>query len=158
MSKPETTGTTITKSYKYFDLDTFEVKTEEKQVTFSPARDLAEAQQRVGGDEATLLKALNSFLRTEALRAAENEVTSKGGKRTVVLAVAKPFRGLPPFSQIYKLGADGKPVVENGEKVIDRAAQTKAILNMIKSNPAMLETIKAGSQIESEDDENDTEE
>lgn len=140
----------IKKTYKYFDLETFEVKSEDRTIVFEPAKDLAEAQQRVGGDESTLLKALNSFLRTEALRAAENEVTAKGGKRTVVLAVAKPFRGLPPFNAIYKKNPDGSVVVENGEKVIDRPAQTKAILDMIKSNAAMLETIKAGSLTESE--------
>lgn len=141
----------IKKTYKYFDLDTFEVKSEEKTVIFEPAKDLAEAQSRVGGDEATLLRALNSFLRTSALRDAENEVTSKGGKRTVVLAVAKPFRALPPFSQMFKKDASGAVVVENGEKVVDRAAQTKAILDMIKTSPTMLESIKAGSQIEDED-------
>lgn len=155
----------IKKTYKFFDLDTLELKSEEKVITFEPAKDLAEAQARVGGDETTLLKALNTFLRSEALKAAEAEVTAKGGKRSVVLAVAKPFRALPPFSQMFVMvpekDASGNPtgksvpLVKDGEKVIDRKAQTKAILELVKSNSAMLETIKAGSASDSDDEDND---
>jgi len=148
----------IKKTYKYFDLNTFESKEEEKVVTFVPAKDIAEAQQRVGGSEETLLKALNSFLRSEALKAAELEVTSKGGKRTVVLAVAKPLRALPPFSQMFQKNPDGSIVVKDGEKQIDRPAQTKAILEMIKATPALLDAIRAGSQVDSEDSEDESEE
>jgi len=154
----------ITKKYKYFDLETFEIKEESKTITFENAKDLAEAQARVGGDEQTLLKALNSYLRSQALMAAENEVTSKGGKKTVVLAVAKPFRAMFPFSQMYKLDATGKPVLEMNEKTgqlekaIDRKAQTKAILDMIKASPTILSTIKNASSVESDENCEDEEE
>jgi len=148
----------ITKKYKYFDLETFEIKEESKTITFENAKDFAEAQARVGGDEQTLLKALNSYLRSQALLAAENEVTSKGGKKTVVLAVAKPFRAMFPFSQMYKLDANGKPLLENGEKVVDRKAQTKAILDMIKASPTILATIKNASSVESDENGEDEEE
>lgn len=158
----------IKKTYKFFDLDTLELKSEDRTITFEPAKDLAEAQARVGGDESTLLKALNTFLRSEALKAAEAEVTAKGGKRSVVLAVAKPFRALPPFSQMFVMVPEldenkvptGKqiPLVKDGEKVIDRKAQTKAILELVKSNAAMLETIKAGSASDSDEDSDESDE
>lgn len=144
----------LKKTYKYFNLETLDQVSEEKTITFEPAKDLAEAQARVGGDEGTLLKALNAFLRGEALKAAEREVTSKGGKKSVVLAIAKPFRALPPFSTMYVLDSEGRPVVKDGEKVVNRKAQTKAILEVIKSNPAMLDAIRAGSEND-DDDSND---
>jgi hypothetical protein len=50
------------------------------------------------------------------------------------------------------------PLVKDGEKVIDRKAQTKAILELVKSNAAMLETIKAGSASDSDDDSDESEE
>ena len=147
----------VRKTYQYFDLETFENKTETVDIPFTAPKDLAEAQLRVGGNEETLLAALTSYLRTETLRTAENAVTAKGGKRSAVMAVAKPFRAFPPFNAIYKLDASGKPLVdsETGEKVIDRKAQTAKILEMIKRNPDMIETIRAGSQIESDNDENE---
>jgi hypothetical protein len=145
----------VRKTYKYFDLDTFEDKSETIDIPFTSAKDLAEAQARVGGDESTLLKALNAFLKGEALKDGENSVTSKGGKRSVVLAVAKPFRAMPPFDKVFKLDADGKPVVENGEKVIDRKEQTKKILDMIKASPAMLQSIKDASLVSTDDEESE---
>lgn len=142
----------LKKTYKYFDLDTFESKSEEKTVSFEPAKDLAEAHTRVGGDESVLLKALNAFLKAQVLAQAEAEVTSKGGRKSVVLAIAKPFRALPPFNAMYELNADGTPKVADGEKVINRADQTKAILTMIKGNAVMLDAIRAGSQAPTEDE------
>jgi hypothetical protein len=103
-----------------------------------------------------MLKVFNSYLRSEELAKAENEVTSKGGKRAVVLSAVKPFRALPPFNAMYVMDGD-KPKVENGEKVIDRPRQTKAILDMIKLNPVMIQSIKEGSAAatDSDADEND---
>ncbi len=154
--------TTFNKKYKYFDLVTFEIKTEEVPITFDPAKDLAEAHERVGGDGTVLLKALNAYLKSVVLMEAEKSVTSKGGKKSVVLAICKPFRALPPWNSMYEMtvDAEGKPTpkVENGEKVIDRGRQTKAILDIVKSNEAMLNAIRAGSALASDDDEdNDNE-
>jgi len=150
----------IKKVYKYFDLDTFEQKSEAVDVPFEPAKDLAEAQTRIGGDESVLLKALNSYLKAQVFAEAEKSVTSKGGRKAVVFAICKPFRALPPWSTMYVLNADGTPKVEDGEKVIDRAAQTASILQVVKSNQAMLDAIRAGSaqaSDESDDDNGETE-
>lgn len=168
MSESETianaAGVVLKKVYKYFDLTDFTIKSEEKSIPFTPAKDLAEAHERVGGDEKILLKALNAFLKSEVLKAAEAEVTSKGGKKAVVLAICKPFRALPPWNTMFKMTAEvvdgvptGKmiPEVSDGEKVIDREKQTKAILEIVKSNEAMLNAIRAGSAEASDDDEAD---
>lgn len=149
----------LKKVYKYFDLTTFESKSEEKTVSFEPAKDLAEAHTRMGGDDAVLLKALNGYLKAEALAQAEAEVTSKGGRKSVVFAICKPFRALPPWNAMYVLNADGSIKVEDGEKVIDRAAQTASILNVVKSNQAMIDAIRAGSAAPADesDENNDNE-
>jgi hypothetical protein len=154
----------LKKVYKYFDLNDFKIKSEAKEIPFTPAETLAEAHERVGGDEKVLLKALNSYLKAEVLKAAEAEVTSKGGKKSVVLAICKPFRALPPWNAMFKMTAEvidgvptGKmiPEVSDGEKVIDREKQTAAILDIVKSNEAMLNAIRAGSAQASEDDEDE---
>lgn len=156
----------LKKVYKYFDLTDFTIKSEAKEIPFTPAETLAEAHERVGGDEKVLLKALNSYLKAEVLKAAESEVTSKGGKKSVVLAICKPFRALPPWNSMFKMTAEvidgvptGKmiPEVADGEKVIDREKQTKAILDVVKSNEAMLNAIRAGSEAASDDEDEDNE-
>lgn len=147
----------IRKTYKFFDLNTFADMQDTRDIAFTPAKDLAEAQQRIGGDEATMLKAFNAFLRAETLAAVEREVTAQGGRRTTVLAVVKPFRSLPPFNSVFKLDSDGKPIIENGEKVIDRQKQTRKILEMIKASPEMVQAIKDGSANADDSDDNETE-
>lgn len=143
----------VDKTYKYFDLDTLESKSETVPVEFEPAKDLAEAQTRMGGDESVLLKAMNDYLRAQTFGEAERSVTSKGGRKSVVFAICKPFRALPPWNSMHVLNADGTPKVENGEKVIDRAAQTSSILQIVKSNPAMIEAIRAGSATATDEDD-----
>lgn len=119
---------TIKKTYKYFDLDSFDQKSVEKDISFTPAVDLAEAHSRIGGDESVLLKALNAFLRAEVLAKAEAEVAALGGRKSVVLSIAKPLRLVPQFA-----------------KIENRAEQTKAILEMLKSSPAMIDAIRQAS-------------
>lgn len=144
------------KKYKYFDLDTFEQKEESVTVEFTPAKDLAEAHTRVGGDDAVMLAALNAYLKGQVLAEAEKSVTSKGGRKSVVFAICKPFRALPPWNTMYELNADGTPKVVDGEKVIDRAKQTESILNIVKSNQAMLDAIRAGSASDVAEDEDES--
>jgi len=131
----------IEKKYKYFDLDIFEKKEETRTAVFQPARTLTEAHERLGGDDAVLLKALNSFLKASLLSELEQSVVSKGGRTSAVMAAVKPFRNFPPFS-----------------KIADRAEQTKAIINMIKKNPDMIDSIKLASQTAVEGDEESEEE
>lgn len=152
---------TIEKTYKYFDLDTFEQKSETVNVEFTPPSDLNEANTRLnalGNANDVLLQAITAYLRTKALNAAEQTVVSKGGRKSVVLAVLKPFRAMPPFNSMFVLDASGKVVTETytvargerkGQSVtenkVDKVAQTKAILDLVKSNPAMINAIKQAS-------------
>lgn len=153
-STPEAGTTTATpnpnvikKKYKYFDLESFEAKQVEKEIPFTPATNLAEANERIGSDEAILLNALNAYLRASALAAAEKEVAAMGGRKSIVLGVVRQFRAMPPFNK----AADTKE---------GKAAQTKAILEMIKKNPDMIESIRqasleaaeAGAEDEAEDE------
>lgn len=170
-SSPEPTPNpnVTTKVYKYFDLETFESKEKSVDVNFVPPTSLAEATAAVGNDESILLKAVTDFLRAKAYSEAERSVISLGGRKSVVMDVIKPFRSMGPWNKMFVLGADGKPVKETytikrgdrkGQTVtedkIDRPAQTRAILTMIKSNPQMLESIKNASlEATNETDEND---
>lgn len=130
------------KTYRYFDLETFEKKEVEKEIKVTLANTTADALERIGNDPDKLLKAINAFLQKDALRVARMEVSELGADTAVVMSVAKPFRALPPFNAMFELQANGKPKIENGQKVIDRKAQTQAIFNFIKSTPLILDSIK----------------
>ena len=124
----------ITKTYSYFDLDTFESKEEEVSVAFSPATSYESAVARLGNDATVLLKALNNELRAQALSEAEKTVKARGGARSVVLAVIRPFREMEPW-----------------KSVSDRSDQTaKIIADIVKPNPAMIAAIRSKS-LESND-------
>ena len=133
---------TLEKVYKYFDADTLETKSEKVAVTFNPANDLQDAMGRIGNDQGVVLKALNSYLKRASLQAAKRNVMSKGVSRTVVLSVLRPLRALPPWSLIE-----------------DKAKQTDELLKILRSNPAMLEAIRAGAaQVNDDDDEDESDE
>ena len=150
------TPSPVKKSYTIFDLETFEPKTVEREISFTPAGNSSEALERIGNSDETLLKALNAFLQRQAFTEARREVAKLGGSKKIVLSVIKPFRNMAPFNGIFKLDAAGNVVVENGEKLVDRQAQTKALLQMIKANPAMVEAIKNASIAAADEDEDET--
>lgn len=133
----------IKKTYKYFDLESFDEKSEQVEVTFMPAGSYGEAMQRISGDEATALKAINAFLQRLSFSEKRREIAAKGAPRKTVLGVAKAFRSLPPWDAIK-----------------DRKEQTKSILSMIRQNTAIVEAIKAASlkAAEAGDEEEDDEE
>lgn len=118
----------IEKTYKYFSPETFELVSEKVERTFVPPADLADAMSRIGSDQGIVLKALTSYLSRAALREAKMSVTSKGISKNIVLSVLRPFRAMPPFNAIE-----------------DRTKQTDELLKMLRSNPAMVEVIKAAS-------------
>lgn len=168
MSKVETPNT-LTKTYKYFDLDTFETKTETVQVPFTEETEIAVALQKIGNDQEVLLKAINSLLKSEALAKAEQSVIEKGGRKSVVLSVMKPFRSMPPYNGYFLFEADGKTKklrtrkTRSGETVtepaMDKARQDKELMEMFKSNPALLNSIKQASlEAVGTEDDDETEE
>lgn len=151
---PETTPTGIEKTYKYFDLDTFETKTETVKVDFTEETELASALSKIGNDESIILRAINALLKAEALAKAEQSVIEKGGRKSVVLAVMKPFRAMPPFNSYFVTDSAGKKVMRtrktrSGETVtepaMDKARQDKEIMNLLKANPALIASIKQAS-------------
>lgn len=163
-TKPEVNPNEFKKTYKYFDLDAFEKKTIEKTITFNPHSDANAALQAINSDPAKLLSALNAYLKKEELKKAKREVAALGADTAIVMSIAKGFRALPPFNAIYELDANGKPKVEKGEKVINRAEQTKQVLAFLKANPAIIDGIRKatleaaeaddeGEEKKSEDDE-----
>lgn len=135
----------VEKTYKYFDLATFDEIEEKAEVTFTPAADYAEALSRVNNDQAIVTKALNAYLQRAAFTEKRREIGSKGASRKVVLSVIKPFRSLPPWDAIE-----------------DRKEQTKKLLEMVKASPIIVESIKAASlkaaEAGEDDDDNESEE
>lgn len=118
----------VEKTYSYFDAATLESKSEKVTVEFTPPASLAEAMERVGNDQTAIQNAITSYLRRSVLRDAKIAVLSKGVSKKIVLNVLKPFRALPPWSLIE-----------------DRGKQTSEILSMLRSNPAIMEAIKAAN-------------
>lgn len=131
----------VEKTYKYFNLATFEEVEEKAEVTFTPAADYAEALARVNNDQAIVTRALNAFLQRAAFTEKRREIGAKGASRKIVLSVIKPFRNLPPW-----------------EAIEDRKEQTKKLLEMVKDSPIIVEAIKQASMKAAEtgeDDDND---
>lgn len=132
----------IKKTYTYFDLDKFEKVTEEREIPPFVPKTNDEVLAIVAADNEILSKSVNAYLKRAELRKIKLDVASKGGDTAIVMALAKPFRAMPPWNAMYELNPDGTVKVENGEKVIDRAAQTKSIFEFIKGNTALVASIK----------------
>lgn len=111
-----------------------------------------------------LLRAYNTFQTKLARQAAKNSI--QGANPGVVNSFLRGFYGLPMFW----IGADGKRLTDvNGkpltkltdetEKLIDKNQRKNAIWAMIKSNEAMLESLKiaAANSQDEEDEDDDTE-
>lgn len=134
---------TISKTYKYFDLDSMSKKSETVEVPFTAPATYAEAVARVGNDESKLLKAVTAELRADALATAAESVKAKGASSAIVMKFVGPWRMAPPYDGIE-----------------DRGKQTSAILEFFKANPAFITAIKAASakaEAEGVSEENDSE-
>lgn len=142
----------VSKKYKFFDSE-FKLQTKEVEVAFTPAKDLAEATQRVNGDQSVMLKALNAHLQRMAFSEAKRSATVGGISRSVILAVLKPFRTMfPQFASMVDENAT--PEIKRKQK----AAQTEAILELVKQSPVMMKSIIDASQAAPDSDEDDEEE
>lgn len=142
----------ITKKYKYFDLSDFQLKTKEVEVSFTPAKDYAEAVSRLGNDQTLLTKALNGALRDLELNKARKEVLSLGAPKKTVLDFVKPFRAVPPYSTMVT-----KEKGQSGWKE-EYAKQTQELIKQVASNEFMLNAIRAAAEVSSDDDsDEDTE-
>lgn len=133
----------VEKTYVYFDKETLEQKDEKVKITFTPAATLDEAMNRVGGDQETILKALNAFAQRNEFRNAKAEVLKKGINTKILMGVLRPFRAMPPYNALDK----------------NRKEQTKQLLAMLKSAPVILAAIIAQSDAtaNSDDDDDDSE-
>jgi len=136
----------IEKEYKYFDLESFEQKSEKASATVQIAENVEEANSLLG-NEANIITAANSFARASSLGAAEKSVTSKGGKKSIVFAVIGPFRDMLPFNVAGATkNPDGTYVKDSdGNIIIDKKLQTKNILEMVKKLPEMIQSIRDAS-------------
>ncbi len=130
----------LEKTYSYFSADTFESVDEKVTVNFVPPADLADAMSRIGNDQGIVLNALTAYLQRAALSAAKHEVMSKGVSKKIVLSVLKPFRMLPPWSNIEK-----------------RTEQTEELLKMLRANEPIIAAIKAANAVVGAADDDDDE-
>lgn len=152
---------TLEKEYKYFDLNDFEVKNEKATATIQVAENLEEANTLLE-NEANLINAANAFARAKSLAVAENSVTSKGGKKSIVFAVIRPFRDMPPFNTVGATKDEKGAYVKDsdGNIIIDKKKQTRAILEMVKKSEEMIQSIReasaaAAGTVETETESND---
>ncbi len=141
-----------TKKYTIFDLENMEQKKVEVTFEFTPAATYNEAVERAGSDEGKLTKYVNAGLKRELLSQKKKEAVASGASKAVVFKFVAPFRLAPPYSTMVT-SADGTPAARE-----ERKAQTKAILDFFKTNPAFVAANKAASEaaVEEDDDENDS--
>ena len=136
----------LEKTYKVFDLETMTSKSVEVKTEFSPAANVQDALGRFGGNETAITSALNAYLRRSALAVARANAVV-GASKSLVMNTIRPFRDFPNFAAMLVKNAEGKVTPES------RAAQTKAILEMFKSSPALVEALKAAAAAQTDDDE-----
>lgn len=117
----------VKKTYKYFNLDTFEEVKETVEVPFVPAGDFQNAVQRLENNEVKILSALNAYLQRAAFAEARANIATKGASKKIVFDVIRPLRGLSPYD------------------VMPKAEQTAALLAFVKSTPMLMDSIKASS-------------
>lgn len=135
----------LEKSYSYFDMDSFEVKKEKVEVPFTPAKDFNEAVQRFNSDQEKLVEALNAALQRATLSDAAKAVKAKGPSKKIVYDTIRGLRALEPYASM-----NPEPGTKEGRK-----AQTAALLELVKSTPAIMEAIRVTSLKAAEAGEDD---
>lgn len=142
----EATTNTVKKTYKFYN-DQLELVSKEVEVSITPAVSTPEAMQRLGNNDALVLKALNAMIQRMAISEARRTAVTDGINKKVVLNVIKPFRLLPPWSTMVDDSLTGAAKSEAKRK------QTAALLELVRSNPTILAAVKAASSTESDDDD-----
>ena len=128
----------IKKTYKYFDLASFTEVKEEVEIPFVPASDFNEAVQRLDGAADKILKALNDALQRMAFSDARKSIATKGASKKVVFDLIRPMRNMEPW-------ASNK----------DRKGQTKMLLDLVRSTPQLMESVRVTSLKAAEADDDD---
>lgn len=148
------TPTTVTETIKkivkksLFNLKTFSKETKEKEIEFTPVKSMQEFLDRIGGDEKKALKVANSGLFKLAQNEARAEMSADGlVNPKVVSAFVNQFRVMFPVKD---------------DSTEERKAQTQKVYELIRSKPALQESLSiiasAHVEDEDEDDSNDSEE
>lgn len=138
----------IKKTYKYYN-DALELVSKEVEVSFTPATDAASAMNRLGNNEAVILKALNAQLQKLTISEGRKSAVTGGISKKILLNVIKPFRLLPPWSLMVDESLTGAAKGEAKRK------QTASLLDMIRGNSVILEAIKTASAADVDEDEDD---
>lgn len=138
---PRSISNTFKRTVKFYD-ENFDIKSDTAEGTVTQAKTLDEAKQLFGNDEAAVLKALNSQLRENQISAA---VAAKSGgmEERFIMGFIKPMRSMSPFNEMVTDEDDTKQV----------KAQTKAILDQVKTVPFLLEGLKSYCKIRSTEGE-----
>ena len=120
------------KTYKAFDIDKFEKVDVDVEGEFHPAVDLREALERFDNNQEKVLAVLNDALLKQTQQQAKKEVFANLpnvlSNTTALRDVVNSFRTHDQFKSI-----------------IPRKEQTKAIYDMIKAKPALIELVKTWS-------------
>lgn len=145
---PANGSVTLKRKYDVFDENFVEVS-KEVTVTFTPAVTYEEAVQRLNSDTAKILTGCNMVLRREALNEARKNAGVGEGviNRAVLMEFIKPYRELPQFAKFVASSDKRKATAEEWD------AQTKAILEQVKTAPFMVQAIKDASAKANADEE-----
>ena len=138
MSTTPTPAPLIKKTYKYFDLASFTEVKEEVEIPFVPAADFNEAVQRLDGAADKILKALNDALQRMAFSDARKSIATKGASKKVVFDLIRPMRNMEPWASTK-----------------DRKEQTKMLLDLVRSTPQLMESVRVTSLKAAEADDDD---
>ncbi len=135
-----------------FDLDSFERKTIEKEITLQVVPSFDKILDAVGNDESVAVKVFNKGYRREQINdakrsiAADNLVSPKA-----VSGFVNQFKAMFPIDR-SQLDSKGDPTPEG------RKSQLQSIYALIRATPALLQAIRAqaAALAAMEDDEDDS--
>jgi hypothetical protein len=154
---PEVKAEEIEKTYKYYDLQTFELKETTGKFNFTPPATFDDALQALNalfsGNDAALKEAITPILRNAAIANNRREIIgANGASKKIVLDQIKTFRDAPEFSVIVT-AERGKP----GWKE-QYAKQTSTILEQVKNVPFIVNAIKGKAAADTGAEDTESEE
>lgn len=146
MTATQTGGQLVAKK-KVFDLEKFEKVT--KEVAFNRPTPLKSMDEVLNLPEKDVLEIVNLGLVRNAWKQARASITGVSPK--IINQFVNVWRMLPPYSEMVEKDSDGGVTKESRRK------QTLAIYSFIKSQPSILESLKAAAANASADDEDEEE-
>jgi hypothetical protein len=138
---------TYKRKVKFLDLDTFEINEKVVNFSFAAPSTYEEAVERVeptvsrdgevrSSREKRILSAINGILLSDTAKNAMSEAGVSDNLK-IVNKILRPFRGMAPW------------------KTMSKEKQDEALFAMLKSNEALVQTIRENAENDDDDPESD---